>query len=170
MCARLHLPWLRSGERIETPGRVAVSRWAAVISPGFGQGSGLKLPAPHEHRLVAGHLPWLRSGERIETAPTRCCRSWGSNLPWLRSGERIETAKPAPTGRMKSHLPWLRSGERIETSVRLPAWARPGEISPGFGQGSRLKPSGAARSSARPCAVHFRDKQYSVSGGKAVRM
>ena len=84
------LPWLRSGERIETcraPRMVS----GVEISPGSGQGSGLKLTGQLDDRMHLVYLPWLRSGERIETERGREDSRRGSDLPWLRSGERIET-------------------------------------------------------------------------------
>ena len=91
--------------------------WRRDISPGFGQGSGLKL-----------FFPWLPTeGRHIS--------------PGFGQGSGLKPDSVIFGPLFSPHLPWLRSGERIETLRNLDQhpliW-----ISPGFGQGSGLKRQG----------------------------
>ena len=110
-----YLPWLRSGERIETLMSGAMLPSISAISLGFGQGSGLKHAVDGE--LITGMGISLGFGQ-------------GSGLKHLGllygqldhpislgfgQGSGLKHKSNGATVPSETDLPWLRSGERIET-------------------------------------------------------
>ena len=87
---------------------------ASVVSPGFGQGRGLKPAADAPTAARSAVSPGFGQGRGLKR----------SSQAVLSAGER---------------LPWLRSGEGIETGYRLLGAIEPLAVSPGFGQGRGLK-------------------------------
>ena len=161
------LPWLRSGERIETMCSLHALAPAAYVSPGSGQGSGLKLAKSLFSASIvpvspgSGQGSGLKHGrhgrsdtpcesplapvrERIETSmPLNWCPR-SLCLPWLRSGERIETtgSKRGCWHDLESPLAPVR--ERIETSMPL-NWCPRSLCLPWLRSGERIETTGSKR-------------------------